>query len=110
MWSDEFNGSALDATTWAHDTGAGGWGNVELEDYTARPENAHVENGNRWYVDDSLYHTVIPSDVPGTWVFDQPFFIILNVAVGGDWPGAPDTTTVFPQTMRVDYVRVYRRG
>ena len=38
-----------------------------------------------------------------------PFFIILNVAAGGGWPGSPDTTTVFPQTMLVDYVRVYQR-
>jgi beta-glucanase (GH16 family) len=45
----------------------------------------------------------------GTWVFDHPFFIILNVAVGGDWPGSPDSTTVFPQQMLVDYVRVYSK-
>ncbi|HEX6717425.1 MAG TPA: hypothetical protein VF088_09955, partial [Pyrinomonadaceae bacterium] len=43
------------------------------------------------------------------WVFDHPFFLILNVAVGGTWPGSPDATTVFPQTMLVDYVRVYQR-
>ncbi len=63
----------------------------------------------RWYVDDTLYKTVTPNDLPGPWVYDHPFFIILNVAVGGSWPGNPDTTTVFPQTMRVDYVRVYRK-
>ena len=63
----------------------------------------------RWYVDDSLYKTVTPNDLPRPWVFDHPFFIILNVAVGGSWPGNPDTTTVFPQTMRVDYVRVYEK-
>jgi len=63
----------------------------------------------QWYVDSTLYHTVNARDVPGTWVFDHPFFIILNVAVGGYWPGNPDSTTVFPQTMRVDYVRVYQR-
>lgn len=65
----------------------------------------------QWYVDSTLYRTVNARDVPGagTWVFDHPFFIILNVAVGGYWPGNPDTTTVFPQTMRVDYVRVYQR-
>jgi beta-glucanase (GH16 family) len=40
-------------------------------------------------------------------VFDHPFYLLLNVAVGGDWPGAPDATTIFPQTMMVDYVRVY---
>lgn len=64
----------------------------------------------RWYVDDSLYKTVTPRDLPGQWVFDHPFFIILNVAVGGNWPGNPDSTSVFPQTMRVDYVRVYERA
>jgi beta-glucanase (GH16 family) len=42
-------------------------------------------------------------------VFDQPQFILLNLAVGGSWPGAPDETTVFPQQMQVDYVRVYAR-
>jgi beta-glucanase (GH16 family) len=62
----------------------------------------------RFYVDDTLYETETPADLPAgdTWVFDQPFFILLNVAVGGSWPGDPDSTTVFPQTMSVDYVRV----
>jgi beta-glucanase (GH16 family) len=64
----------------------------------------------RWYVDDSLYRTITPGSLPGRWVYDHPFFIILNVAVGGYWPGGPDSTTVFPQTMRVDYVRVYQRA
>jgi len=66
----------------------------------------------RFYVDDHLYETRTPADIPqGTkWVYDHPFFIILNVAVGGDWPGNPDETSVFPQTMLVDYVRVYHRA
>ncbi|HXF95312.1 MAG TPA: family 16 glycosylhydrolase [Gemmatimonadales bacterium] len=63
----------------------------------------------RWYVDDSLYQTLSPRDLPGPWVYDHPFFLILNVAVGGHWPGNPDETTVFPQTMQVDYVRVYQQ-
>jgi beta-glucanase (GH16 family) len=65
----------------------------------------------RFYVDSILYQTVTPADLPAgtTWVFDHPFFILLNVAVGGDWPGSPDASTVFPQTMTVDYVRVYQR-
>lgn len=69
-------------------------------------------NVMRFYVDESLYKTRTPSDLPAgtSWVFDHPFFIILNVAVGGGWPGNPDATTVFPQTMLVDYVRVYRRA
>jgi len=66
----------------------------------------------RFYVDGNLYATRGPTDLPGgtSWVFNKPFFIILNVAVGGNWPGAPDASTVFPQTMYVDYVRAYQRG
>jgi beta-glucanase (GH16 family) len=65
----------------------------------------------RFYVDDHLYETRTPADVPAKakWVYDHPFFILLNVAVGGQWPGSPDGTTMFPQTMTVDYVRVYAR-
>lgn len=63
----------------------------------------------RWYVDDTQYFAVTPEDLPGKWVYDHPFFIILNLAIGGNWPGAPDETTVFPQFLRVDYVRVYQR-
>ncbi len=66
----------------------------------------------RFYCDGILYKTRTPADLPGgaTWVFDHPFFLILNVAVGGSWPGSPDATTVFPQTMSADYVRVYQRA
>jgi beta-glucanase (GH16 family) len=240
-WSDEFNaadGSAPDPSKWTLETGGGGWGNQELEYYTARPQNAHIQNGNlvimvlqetysgpdgvtrnytsarmktqkhfsqtygrfearlkvpfgqgiwpafwmlgddidqvdwpncgeidimenigkepatvhgtihgpgysgaggvtaafslpsgrfaddfhvfavewepnaiRFYVDDHLYATQTPAALPaGTkWVFDHPFFILLNVAVGGSFPGSPDQTSTYPQTMEVDYVRVYRR-
>jgi len=241
VWSDEFggaNGSAPDSTKWGYDVGGNGWGNDELEYYTNRNQNAHVQDGNlviqalketytgsdgvtrnytsarllsanlfsqaygrfearikipygqgmwpafwmlgnnigqvgwpqcgeidimenigkepsiiygsihgpgytggtgvgtsytlpsgaqfagdfhvfavewepnvvRFYVDGNLYATDTPSSLPAgsTWVFDHPFFIILNVAVGGDWPGPPDSTTVFPQQMLVDYVRVYQ--
>ena len=64
----------------------------------------------RFFVDQELYTTFTPSRLPAgmKWVFDHPFYIILNVAVGGDWPGPPDSTTPFPQTMLVDYVRVYK--
>lgn len=69
-------------------------------------------NAIRFYVDNKLYQTKTPGDVPAgsRWVFDHPFFIILNIAVGGDFPGNVDDTTHFPQTMLVDYVRVYKRG
>ena len=242
VWSDEFNntdGSGPDPSKWVVETGGGGWGNNELEYYTARPQNAFQRDGNlviqvlkekftgpdgvsrdytsarlktlgkfsqaygrfearikiprgqgiwpafwmmgddidkvgwptcgeidimenigkepslvhgtihgpgysgdkgptasyessdhrpfaddfhiyavewepeaiRFYVDDHLYATRTPTDLPkGTkWVYDHPFFLLLNVAVGGDWPGAPDATSVYPQTMLVNYVRVYRR-
>ena len=68
-------------------------------------------NVMRFYVDGRLHKTRTPADLPSgaSWVFDHPFFIILNVAVGGNWPGNPDATTVFPQLMKVDYVRVYQR-
>ncbi len=65
----------------------------------------------RWLVDGKEYRRTAFTDVPtgGTWVFDHPFFMLLNVAVGGGWPGDPDATTTFPQQMLVDYVRVYQR-
>lgn len=64
----------------------------------------------RWFMDDKLFKTLTSKDLPAgaDWVFNHPFFLLLNVAVGGNWPGNPDATTVFPQTMQVDYVRVYR--
>src|ERR1700738_288818 len=243
VWSDEFDGpsgSAVDSSKWSFDIGGNGWGNNELETYTNRTVNAHVEGGSlvikaiketftgpdnrtrdytsarlltsnkftqaygrfearikipygqgiwpafwmlgdnigtvgwptcgeidimenigkepsivhgtfhgpgysgaqgvsaayalpngqkfsddfhtfavewepnvvRFYVDGLLYKTRTPSDLPAgkAWVFDHPFFIILNVAVGGGFPGNPDATTVFPQQMLVDYVRVYQRS
>jgi len=241
-WSDEFsgaNGSLPDAAKWVMETGGAGWGNNELESYTNRSQNAHVQDGNlvitaikenytgpdgiprqytsarlktlgkfdqkygrfearikitqgqgmwpafwmmgnniesvnwpncgeidvmenigkepaivhgtihgpgyngagglgasytlpagkfaddfhvfaieweanviRFYVDSNLYETRTPADLPAgaTWVYDHPFFILLNVAVGGDWPGSPDNATQFPQTMLVDYVRVYTKN
>jgi beta-glucanase (GH16 family) len=242
-WSDEFDGpdgSPVDSSKWTSETGGNGWGNQELEYYTARPQNAIQQGGNlvitvlaerytgpdgvtrdytsarlktqgkfsqkygrfearikiprgqgiwpafwmlgadidkrewpksgeidimenigkepalvhatihgpgyngdhgitasfglpgnpgfaddfhiyavewapksmRFYVDDHLYATRTPADLPkGTkWVYRRPFFILLNVAIGGDWPGSPDASSIFPQTMLVDYVRVYKRA
>jgi beta-glucanase (GH16 family) len=64
----------------------------------------------RFYVDSSLYATFTQASLPSgsPWEFNKPFFVLLNVAVGGDWPGPPDGTTQFPQQMLVDYVRVYQ--
>lgn len=231
-WSDEFNGTTLDNNTWNYETGAGGWGNNELENYTNSTKNSFITNGGylviearqetpggtdytsarlqtkgkkefkygrmdiraklpkgkglwpaiwmlgsnisttpwpacgeidimellghepnkmygtmhwgivgqgsthiggnyslsgedfsqkfhvfsilwdstkiSWLVDDHVFFTGNKSDVNGDYPFDKTFFFILNVAVGGAWPGNPDATTVFPQRMIVDYVRVYQ--
>ncbi|MGA2491115.1 MAG: glycoside hydrolase family 16 protein [Anaerolineales bacterium] len=68
-------------------------------------------NEIRWSLDAQEVFKVTPEQIPAgmQWVFDHPFFIILNLAVGGGWPGFPDDTTVFPQQLLVDYVRVYQK-
>ena len=73
-----------------------------------------------FYVDDALYNQITPSDLEvtpanesgalGEWVFNKPFYIIINLAVGGAFPGPPDSEETFPQSMLVDYVRVYKNG
>ncbi len=65
-----------------------------------------------WSLDGTVYFRRTPADLPaGTrWVFDAPAFLLLNVAIGGNWPGNPDAATTFPQTLLVDYVRVYARA
>ena len=63
-----------------------------------------------FFVDDFLYQRILRSDVPGEWVYDQPFFMILNVAVGGNYVGFPTAGTPFPQKMIIDYVRVYQEA
>jgi uncharacterized protein (TIGR03437 family) len=65
----------------------------------------------QFYVDGTSYETVTSASIPNgaQWVFDSPFFILLNVAVGGNFAGAPNATTQFPQDMLVDYVRVYQQ-
>lgn len=67
----------------------------------------------RWYVDEELYSTRkqwYTTGVPFPAPFDKRFHLLLNVAVGGNWPGSPDPSTLFPQYMFVDYVRVYKRS
>lgn len=89
------------------------------------PNGARVDDGSfhtygiiwspgmiQFYVDDpaNIYFVQDSSSLPegGEWVFDHPFFLILNLGVGGDWPGYPDATTPNPSDLVVDYVRVYR--
>jgi beta-glucanase (GH16 family) len=99
-------------------SGAGGIGGpFTLPGGVAFADDFHVfaveceTNRIRWFVDDQPYFTVTPASLPSgaQWVFNQPKFLLLNLAVGGGWPGNPDSTTVFPQRMLVDYVRVYDR-
>ncbi len=66
----------------------------------------------QFYVDDpaNVYFTVTSNDIPedGKWVFDHPFFLVMNLAIGGDWTGNPNADTPNPAEMLVDYVRVYK--
>ncbi len=61
-----------------------------------------------WYVDGIQYHQATPADVPGPWVFEKPFFLLLNFAIGGNFGGPVDPLTTFPQQYAIDYVRVYQ--
>ena len=67
------------------------------------------QNSIQWYMDDQLYFSINNTQMNGQpYPFNAPFFFIMNIAVGGNWPGYPDATTQFPQTMMVDYVRVFQ--
>jgi beta-glucanase (GH16 family) len=66
-----------------------------------------TQNSITWLRDDVAYNTldITPANLSE---FKEKFFLIFNVAVGGNWPGSPDATTIYPQTMYVDYVRVFQ--
>ena len=64
-------------------------------------------NSIKWYLDDQEYHIVDITN-PNLSELKNNFFFIFNVAVGGNWPGAPNSTTTFPQKMEVDYIRVFQ--
>jgi len=233
VWRDEFNGTEIDADSWKHELGNSGWGNNELQNYTASSTNSFVSNGlltieareeasngsnyssarmitaglkefqygrvdirarlpegqgiwpalwmlganifeigwpacgeidimelvghepnvihgtGHWGVqgsgtstfqgngftlsggakysdefnvfsivwtqnqvkylmNDQEYFALTQGSVGGLYPFNSPFFFIFNIAVGGNWPGSPDATTVFPQRMFVDYIRVFQ--
>jgi len=67
-------------------------------------------NGIRWFVDDTNFYSVTKTEVErfGEWVYDQPFWFLFNLAVGGNWPGEPDHANFSTQRMYIDYVRVYQ--
>lgn len=88
----------------------------ELNDNAIFADDFHVyavewkKNKIEWFVDGKKYFTLTPKDLPKgkKWVYDHPFFLLLNLAIGGPWSGNPDENTVFPQEMLIDYVRVYQ--
>ena len=98
-------------------SGASGIGGSISLTGNARASDFHIysvewsEKEIRWFFDGREYHKVSRMSLPNgsKWVFDHPFFIIINFAVGGKWPGGPDDKTHFPQSMLVDYVRVAAR-
>jgi beta-glucanase (GH16 family) len=68
-----------------------------------------MEDEISFLMDDQVYFSITPSMMQGQpYPFNNPFFFILNVAVGGNWPGNPDESSEFPVFMAVDYVRVYQ--
>ena len=79
---------------------------VDLEYHTYSVE--WEPNLITWYVDGIQYHQAEPADVPGPWVFEKPFFLLLNFAIGGNFGGAVDPANIYPQEYLVDYVRVYQ--
>jgi beta-glucanase (GH16 family) len=64
----------------------------------------------KFYVDDNLFSTVTKADLgANNYPFNESFYFIVNLAVGGNWPGPPDAATVFPQWLIVDYIRIYQK-
>jgi beta-glucanase (GH16 family) len=97
-------------------SGAGGIGGPYSLTRGAFADDFHLyavewtQGSIKWLVDENLYFQTTLATIPAgsKWVFDHPFFLLLNVAVGGAWPNDPDATTTFPQQMMIDYVRVYK--
>ncbi len=96
--------SGANALTRAYDFPAGVRADAAFHVYAVEWTEDRID----YFVDDTLYQRVKRTYVPTTWAFDHPFYVILNLAVGGNYVGAPDGATVFPQSLVVDYVRVYR--
>jgi beta-glucanase (GH16 family) len=78
----------------------------EFHNYTVEWDQDSI----RWFLDETRYHSVsIKDGENGTQEFHEPFYLLLNLAIGGDWPKNPDGTTQFPDTVFIDYVRVYQK-
>lgn len=99
-------------------SGAGGIGaGFEFPDKRVIADDFHVysinwkKNKIEWFIDGIRYQTITPKKLPKgkEWVFNRPFFLIMNLAIGGTWGGDPNAETKFPAEMIIDYVRVYER-
>lgn len=114
--TDEVHGTLHYGASWPQNTSSGKPFTLQTGNFS---DEFHVfafeweEGVMRWYVDGELYQTQTEwktDKAPFPAPFDQRFHLILNLAVGGNWPGAPDDETVFPQSLQVDYVRVYQKN
>lgn len=65
-------------------------------------------NSIKWYVDYDEYNFVTQKQIGESYPFNNPSYLLMNIAIGGKWPGDPDETTIFPQKMIVDYIRVFQ--
>ncbi|WP_307852405.1 glycoside hydrolase family 16 protein [Glaciihabitans sp. dw_435] len=97
------NGLSSHTTVGSASTGDGAWHTYAID---KQPGSV------TWYIDGRQYFSITRASLPpGTaWVFDRPFYLLLNLAVGGDWPGSPTASTAFPAVMSVDYVRLRGTG
>jgi len=94
------------------------WGhNYEGGNVLTNPSEFHLyalewdEQQIKWYLDNEIYHTeYINNNTVSREEFHEPFFILLNLAIGGNWPGSPDNSTNFPAYYIIDYVRVYQKS
>ena len=78
---------------------------ADFHTYTITWDSTYI----KWYMDDQLYYLLnITNGTNGTEEFHKKFYLILNLAVGGNWPGYPDATTQFPADFVVDYIRVFK--
>lgn len=108
-----FNDRTVHGTVHWNDNGHASYGGSSSLPSGRYHDEFHVfsivwdQNSIRWLRDDIQYHTISISGI-NLSAFQENFFFIFNVAVGGNWPGSPDNTTVFPQRMIVDYVRVFQ--
>jgi beta-glucanase (GH16 family) len=98
---------------WPNNLRTGGYYKNEKVDFSSGFHIYSIEwksDTINWYVDSTKYFTVTKSSIaPQNWPFNENFHLILNCAVGGNWPGNPDSATTFPQKMEVDYIRIYQK-